>query len=80
MSSIKFVLNRSGVREVLQSPEIAAVVKDYTNQVAGRAGTGYEASFMTKNRAVGRVTAETRKAKKDNSKNNTLLKALGGNQ
>ena len=79
MSKVKFVLNRAGVREILQSPEIAAVVKDYTNQVQGRAGTGYEASVMTKNRAVGRVTAETGKAKRDNSKNNTLLKALGGN-
>lgn len=79
MSKVKFVLNRAGVREILQSPEIAAAVKDYTNQVQGRAGAGYEASVMTKNRAVGRVTAETREAKRDNSKNNTLLKALGGN-
>lgn len=79
MSNIKFVLNSSGVREILQSPEIAASVMEYTNQVQGRAGDGYEASVMTKNRAVGRVTAKTKKAKKDNSANNTLLKALGGN-
>ncbi len=79
MSKVKFVLNRPGVREVLQSEEIAQTVRDYTNQVQARAGTGYEASVMTKNRAVGRVIAETKEAKKDNSKNNTLLKALGGN-
>lgn len=78
MSKVKFVLNPAGVREILQSPEIADAVKEYTRQVQARAGDGYEMSVMTVNRAVGRVTAETKEAKRDNSKNNTLLKALGG--
>ena len=80
MSKVKFVLNPAGVREILQSPEIADAVKEYTRQVQARAGDGYEMSVMTVNRAVGRVTAETKEAKRDNSKNNTLLKALGGSK
>ena len=80
MSKVKFVLNPAGVREILQSPEIAATVKEYTRQVQARAGDGYEMSVMTVNRSVGRVTAETKEAKRDNSKNNTLLKALGGSK
>lgn len=76
MSKLKVVLNRAGVRELLQSDEIGEIVKEKTTQVAINAGAGFEPSFQVSNRAVGRVKAATVRAYRSNMKNNTLLKAL----
>lgn len=78
MARVIFQLNEAGVRELLQSPEIASAVAEYTAQVASRAGVGYSGDVKTGMRAVGRVTAVTEEAKLDNEQNNTLLKALNG--
>lgn len=79
MSKVRFKLNRSGVRELLQSQEAMAVVTDYANAVCGRAGAGYEVTSMTgRTRVNASVKAESVEARKDNYENNTLLKALGG--
>jgi len=72
-----FVLDRKGVRELLTSPEMAKVISEYTKAVENTAGDGYGSNVQIANRAVGRVYAASAKAAKDNSKNNTLLKALG---
>ena len=78
-SNIKFELNTSGVRELLQSGEMAAIVTSLGSAVASRAGAGYEISTQTgKNRVSCRVTAATSEARKENLESNTLLKALGG--
>lgn len=76
MSKIKVELIQSGVRELLKSPEIQARVQEVTAAVSRNVGAGYESNVQVSNRAVGRVWAETASARKDNSKNNTLLKAL----
>lgn len=80
MSKVKFVLNRAGVRELLQSQEMQAVIEEATQNVLTNAGgqsAGYDANVITgKNRVVGRVYADTIRAKRSNSKHNTLLKAL----
>lgn len=79
MSKDKFVLNRKGVRELMQSPEMLSTVTEYANQVKNRAGEGYEVTQYTgKTRVNASVHAETFEARKDNYENNTLLKALGG--
>lgn len=79
MSKVNFKLNRSGVRQLLRSQEAMNVVKDYAYEIQSRAGKGYEVTYMTgKNRANASVAAMTPEAKKDNYKNNTLLKARGG--
>lgn len=72
----KFELNKSGVRELLKSAEMAEVIDEYTSRVADNAGNGYGHNVQTANRAVGRVFAESAEAERDNSENNTLLKAL----
>ena len=78
-SNIKFKLNESGVRELLQSSQMAAIVTSLGNGVAARAGAGYEVSTQTgKNRVSCRVSAATLEARKENLESNTLLKALGG--
>lgn len=77
MSDFKFVLNSKGVQELLKSPEMQSVLANYANQVANRAGDGYEARYhLGKKRAYANVYAETAEAKRDNMDNNTLLKSL----
>lgn len=76
---LKVQLISSGVRQMLQSPEVEGYVQEACQAVAQRAGTGYSSNVQKgKKRAVGRVYAYTKEAIKDNSKNNTLLKALHG--
>lgn len=71
-------LNSEGVRELLRSAEIMAVCKGHAEQIAGRAGTGYEVTTYTgKTRVNASVHAATDESYRDNLKNNTLLKAVG---
>lgn len=81
MSKSRIVLNEKGIIALLQSTEMQNVLIDQANKVKNRCGTGYEAepqAVIGKKRAIVRVSAVTNKAKQDNYKNNTLLKALGG--
>lgn len=73
----KFQLNKSGVRELLRSEEMQHLLSTAANDIRGRCGDGYSSdSYVGTNRANAMVFAETAKAKKDNLKNNTILKAV----
>ena len=80
MSNLSFKLNLAGLNELMKSGEMQAILNEKAAQIQGRAGDGYEVeaahpiSFV----AIAAVHAATRKAKKDNLENNTLLKAMGG--
>ncbi len=75
----KFQLNRSGVRELLRSDELMAECSNHAKRIQSRCGDGYEmTTHVGKNRVNASVHAKTIKARKDNSKNNTLLKAMRG--
>ena len=77
MSKKKFKLNRSGVRALLQSNEMQAVLEQQASAIRNRAGVGYKQdTYVGKNRANAMVWADTYPAKRDNMKNNTLLKAV----
>lgn len=77
MSKMKFNLNRSGVGSLLKSPEMQNVLTEHASAIRNRVGEGYEQDmFVGKNRANAMVSAETFEAKRDNMKNNTLLKAV----
>lgn len=79
MSNFRFVLNKEGVRELLQSPEMTNIISGYTDQITATAGEGYEGDVKVgKNRIVGMIKAVSEEAKKDNEEHNTLLQALGG--
>ena len=79
MAKVKFVLNREGVRELLRSPEMMEVCKSYASAAVSRLGDGYEVTTQTgKNRVNAEVAAVTYKARKDNSDNNSILKAIRG--
>lgn len=79
MSKLKFELNRDGVKALMKSSEMMEVCEDYANKALSRLGDGYEVSTMVgKTRCNAQITAVTHKARADNSKNNSILKALGG--
>ncbi|MCK1219600.1 hypothetical protein [Streptococcus uberis] len=77
MSKFVFKLNRSGVAELMKSQAMQDVLKSHAKTIKERAGDGYEQDiYIGKNRANAMVKAESFKARKDNSENNTLLKAV----
>lgn len=79
MSNMRFKLNRAGVRELMQSAQMAAICEEKANAIAGRCGPGYEVTTYTgKTRANASVHAATPQARRENMENNTLLKAVGG--
>lgn len=79
MSNLKIVLNTLGVRELLKSGEMMSICKEHAEAVRKKCGDGYTtSSYVGMNRANVSVTAETSEAKRDNSQNNTILKAVSG--
>lgn len=79
MAKVRFELNRNGVRDLLRSPEMMAVCQQYANRALSSLGPGYEVNTMTgRNRVNAEVQAVTYAARKENLKDNTILKALGG--
>lgn len=77
MANFKFKLNRSGVRELLKSAEMQAVLMNYAEGISSRAGAGYSV-HVGRNRANVSVQTATKEAAKDNLDNNTLLRRLKG--
>ena len=77
MSKFKFELNRSGVRTLMQSEEMQSILKSKANNALNSLGQGYKTdSYVGKNRANAMVYADTYQAKRDNLKNNSILKAV----
>lgn len=77
MTKLEFKLNRKGVAELMKSGNMQDVLNGYATGIKNRAGSGYQQDIhVGKNRANARVWADSAEAKKDNSENNTILKAL----
>lgn len=76
-NKFKFELNRDGVRDLLRGKAMQEHLGNKARTAAASCGAGYEAStYVGKNRANASISAESHKAKKDNLKNNTILKNL----
>ncbi|WP_461223838.1 hypothetical protein [Lacticaseibacillus suihuaensis] len=72
-----FKLNQAGVRELMRSPEMQAILKEHADAIKSRVGDGYKQDvYVGKNRANAMVSADSFEARRDNMKNNTLLKAV----
>lgn len=79
MGKVTFKVNYSGVGALLKSSEMQNVLARYGDQVMSKLPAGYEMEIsQTEERAKVRISAKSYLARLDNSKNNTLLKALGG--
>jgi hypothetical protein len=77
MANVTIKLNKAGVREMLRSQEMMAICEEQANKALGKLGDGYTVTTMTgKNRVNASIFAETYEAKRDNLKNNSILKAL----
>lgn len=77
MAKVRFKLNYAGVGKLLKSSEMQSVLNGYTSAALGRVGDGYEAeTFVGFDRAHAIVKAATPEARRENSENNTLLKAV----
>ena len=77
MSKFKFELNQAGVRALMQSPEMQSILKDKAGNTVNRLGSGYDSDiFVGKNRANAMVYADSFKARLENSRENTILKAV----
>ena len=74
---VKVKLNSAGVRELLKSSAMAGVCRTQADAVKNRCGSGYTVSAYTgRTRVNCSVVAETPEARRNNSENNTILKAL----
>ena len=91
MADTTFKPDTSGIREVLKSGPVRAEVEKAARRIAASANAmaprrhGYTAAppygcYVDEGgyTAVGKIVAQTEMAKRDNAKNQTLLKALGG--
>jgi hypothetical protein len=79
MAKVKFELNRAGVRDLLKSKEMMDICAEYANNALGRLGDGYSVNTYTgQNRVNAEVLAESFAAKRENSKSNTIIKAVFG--
>ncbi len=74
---LRFELNRAGVRELLRSSEIQAVLEAEAAARAAALGDGYTVNTMVgQNRVNVRIVAESREAREENLRDNTLLTAI----
>jgi len=77
MAKNKFKLNQAGVGQLLKSAEMQKVLEKKATAIKNRCGDGYEHDvYVGKNRANAMVFADSSAAKRDNAKNNTILKAV----
>lgn len=78
MDKVKIELNSSGIWQLLKSEEMGQMLKQQAEQVRARCGSGYSTDlYQASSRVIAGVFAETAEAAKQNSRENTLLKALG---
>lgn len=77
MSKFEFKLNRAGVRELLQSDGVMAMLSSEANSRAASLGDGYSVNtYVGRNRCNAEICADTPEAQRDNLENNTLLRTI----
>lgn len=77
MGKVRFELNRAGVRELMLSPEMQAGLESMAGGILARLGDGYEIeTFKGRNRINVELKAETFEARRENLRDNTILKAV----
>lgn len=76
-NEVEVKLNWDGVGKLLRSKEIKEECVRQASEIKNRCGEGYETgSYLGEDRQKATIYPATNKAKKDNLKNNTILKAL----
>lgn len=79
MAKLRVEGNWQGIRELLRSPEMMDLCAEYGSRALTQLGDGYSMTEYTgKNRVNVEISADTYLARRENSDNNTILKALRG--
>lgn len=79
MAKLRVEGNWQGIRELLRSPEMMDLCAEYGSKALAQLGDGYSMTEYTgKNRVNVEISADTYLARRENSDNNTILKALRG--
>lgn len=79
MGEIKIELNSEGIKSLLCSEEMSAICQEEAAKIQAKCGYGYEkGAFMGTDRVKATVYADSMLARIDNSRNNTILKAVRG--
>ena len=75
---VRIELNEAAIRQqLLKSSATEQMCKEHAEQIANRCGEGYETeTYMEPTRVVAKVYADSFPARRDNLKNNTILKAV----
>ena len=77
--NLEIVLNSAGINELLHSEEISAQLMSIGQETEARAGDNFAATIsQMPTRTVCRVAAINKDGVLENSRDNTLLKALWG--
>jgi hypothetical protein len=77
MARPRIVLNKAGIRDLLRSPEMVAVVGERAERIAAAAGDGHIVETeVGPNRARASVRTGTFEAIVSESKNQTLTRAI----
>lgn len=78
MSKVKVVLNSKGVRELLRSQDMMNACSEIAEKAYSSLGEGYSMKkYVGTNRVNVSIGTESIESVRENSKNNTILKALG---
>ena len=79
MSKLKVVLNTEEVGKLLKSEAMREICEEHASAAVSVLGSGYDCgTYMGTDRVKANVYAKTAKAKRENLKNNTILKAMQG--
>ena len=77
MSNYRFELNRDGIKAIMKSAEMKAVLDETAQHIAENAIGEYKVDSMTgRTRANAEVSCASTETYYDNLRNNTLLKAM----
>lgn len=76
MAKPNIKLNSRAIDALLKGPEVQKELRRRVGRAAAVAGPGFAASVTVgRSRALGRVTAETPEANRENARNHTLMRA-----
>lgn len=77
MAKLNIVLNSGGIRKYLHSEGVKKACKSLADAAADRLGAGYESdTYSARGRVVASVRAESPEAMRENSEQNTIIKAV----
>lgn len=77
MSEVRIVLERGGINALLHSAELERGLSELASGIAERCGDGYASDTkQMPSRVIASAYTDSARARRDNQKNNTILRSL----